>query len=296
MTSEIRQFEHVELGVPDVAEAAAFYRGVVGMVELGSQGDTVFLGFGIDGNYDLALSPGRGIQHFAFRVANEHELAEHERRLDEHGVAYERRDGVEFGQPAGVRFSLPSGHAMEFVTVPDHSYQVVARPVFPRTSGIQPLDNDHIGLMTKDVKGLAEFFRDVLGFKITEYVEPDDGSGFWVLGFVRSGAYHHDVSIALGDETLHHYAVTVNSFEHIKVACDMLAGNGHLVEWGPGRHPAGSNLYMYVLLPGGHRVEFSAEMAFLHEETPVRRLDNTNSMDAWGDSWKRVPEHFYSGS
>lgn len=296
MPNQVRRFEHVELGVPDVAEAAAFYRDVVGMAELATEGDTVYLGFGLDDNYDLALTPGEGIRHFAFRAENADELAAWERRLEEQGIAHERRDGAEPGQPEAVRFELPTGHAMEFVTVEDHTYGLPSQPVHPRTGGIMPLDNDHVGLMAGDVRALSEFFRDALGFKLTEYVEPDEGSGFWVIGFVRSGAYHHDISIALGDQSFHHYAVTLSSFEHMKVACDLLAASGHRIEFGPSRHPAGANLFIYVWLPGGHRVEFTAEMALLDDSAPVRRLTSETSLDAWGDTWKRVPESFYGGS
>jgi len=297
MASGVRQFEHLELKVRDVAGTAAFYRDIVGMTELAEDAGTVYLGFGLDGNYDLALSEGEGVGHFAFRVDGAEALEAYERRLDEHGVAHERRDGTEFGQAQAVRFELPSGHQMEFVTVDgDGSYPVESRHVHPRTKGILPLDNDHLGLMTNDVQALAEFFRDVLGFKLSEYVVPEPGSDFWVLGFVRNGPYHHDISIAAGDRELHHYAVTMSSFEHIKTACDMLAGSGHPIEYGPSRHPAGANLFIYVRLPGGHRVEFSAEMAFLRDDVPTRCLDSSTSMDAWSDSWKRIPPSFYEGS
>jgi catechol 2,3-dioxygenase len=296
MSVGVRQFEHVELGVPNVDEAVAFYRDVVGMADLGTVDGTTYLGFGLDDNYDLALTQGEGIRHFAFRVETPAEIDAYAKRLDEHGIAHERRDGTERGQQHGIRFELPSGHPMEFVTVADHPYPLPSRPVHARTSGFRPIDNDHIGLMTQDVKGLCEFFRDVLGFRISDYVEPEEGSDFWVLGFVRNGAYHHDISIAVGDKTLHHYAVTATSFEHMKDACDMLAAAGQVIELGPGRHPAGSNLFLYVVLPDGHRLEFSAEMAFLHDGTPTRRLDGEGSLDAWGDTWKRVPPHFYEGS
>ncbi len=294
--SGVRQFEHVELGVPDVAEAAAFYRDVVGMAPIAEEGGTTYLGCGLDHNYDLALSQGSGIRHFAFRVENADELAERERTLTERGLSVTRHDGGEPGQAEGIRFDLPSGHQMEFVVVEDHSYQLVSEPALARHGGILPIDNDHLGLMSSDVKGLAEFFRDALDFRITEYVEPEEGSGFWVLGFVRSGPYHHDISIAHGDATLHHYALTLSSFEHLKQACDLLAASGHRIEFGPSRHPAGSNLFIYVWLPGGHRAEFSAEMAFLHDDAPLRRLTSETSLDAWGDTWKRVPESFFGGS
>ncbi len=297
MTSGVRQFEHLELGVPDLEEAVGFYSEIIGMSELAREDGVVYLGFGLDDNYDLALREGEGVGHFAFRVDDAEEIEAYQQRLEAENISYERRDGTEFGQTEGVRFKLPSGHEMEFVTVHDRSeYQLGTRHAHPRTRGILPLDNDHLGLMAEDVQGLSEFFRDVLGFKISEYVVPEPGQDFWVMGFIRNGPYHHDISIAAGDRTLHHYAVTVSSFEHIKVACDMLAGAGHTIELGPSRHPAGSNLFIYVVLPGGHRVEFSAEMAFLRDDVPMKELDSSTSLDAWGDIWKRLPETFFGGS
>jgi catechol 2,3-dioxygenase len=297
VTSGVRQFEHLELGVPDLDEAVGFYSDIIGMTELAREDGVVYLGFGLDNNYDLALTAGEGVGHFAFRVDDPDEIEGYQRRLETQNISYERRDGAEFGQTDAVRFQLPSGHEMEFVTVHDRAeYQLESRHVHPRTRGILPLDNDHLGLMAEDVQALSEFFRDVLDFKISEYVVPEPGSDFWVLGFIRNGPYHHDISIAAGDRSLHHYAVTVSSFEHIKVACDMLAGSGHPIEFGPSRHPAGSNLFIYVRLPGGHRVEFSAEMAFLRDDVPMKGLDSSSSMDAWGETWKRIPESFFEGS
>jgi len=297
VTSGVRQFEHLELGVPDLEEAVGFYSEIIGMSELAREDGVVYLGFGLDDNYDLALRAGEGVGHFAFRVDDAEEIEAYQRRLEAENISYERRDGTEFSQTEAVRFHLPSGHQMEFVTVHDRSeYQLETRHAHPRTRGILPLDNDHLGLMAENVQELSEFFRDVLGFKISEYVVPEPGQAFWILGFVRNGPYHHDISIAAGDRSLHHYAVTVSSFEHIKLACDMLAGAGQTIELGPSRHPAGSNLFIYVRLPGGHRVEFSAEMAFLRDDVPMKELDSSTSLDAWGDVWRRIPESFFGGS
>src|SRR5207244_3725916 len=103
--------------------------------------------------------------------------------------------------------------------------------------------------------------------------------------------------IVPGEETMHHFAVALSSFDHIKLACDMLAGEGHRIELGPSRHPAGSNLFIYVRLPGGHRFEFSTEMALLDADTPTVRYEGlADTLDAWSDAHTRIPEGFFTGS
>jgi catechol 2,3-dioxygenase len=290
-----QRLEHVELRVPDVGEAVGFYRDVIGMTELAREEGAVYLGFGLDENYDVAVSEGSGLGHFAIRVDDEDELGEYERRLAEHGVETTRADGREPGQERAVRFELPSGQTIELVTVRDKRYPNPATPAYPRRQGILPLDCDHIGIIAPDVKALCGFFVDVLGFKLTEYSEPEQD--FWGIGFVRKGNFHHDISIVPGGETMHHFAVAVSSFDHMKLACDMLAGEGHRIELGPSRHPSGTNLFIYVRLPGGHRWEFSTEMALIDEDAPPIRCHGlADTLDAWSDAHLRLPEGFFVGS
>ena len=290
-----QRLEHVELRVPDVGEAVDFYRGMLGMSELARENGTVYLGFGLDDNYDVAVSKGSGVGHFAIRLSGPDELERYERNLGEHGVAFTREDGHEPGQEQALRFSPASGQTMELVTVRDHRYPNPAKPAHPRRQGILPLDCDHIGIIVPDVKAACEFFVDALDFKLTEYAEPEPG--FWGIGFLRKGNFHHDISLVPGEQTMHHFAVALSSFDHMKLACDMLAGEGYRIELGPSRHPAGSNLFIYVRLPGGHRFEFSTEMALIDEDaTPIRCGGLADTLDAWSDAHLRVPEGFFVGS
>src|SRR5579871_3593787 len=102
-----QRFEHVELRVRDLEGTAAFYRDVVGMSEVARADGVLYLGFGLDENYDVALVEGEpGLLHFAIRLDNDDEVARYERRLREAGIESERRDEAEPNQEAAVRFRL----------------------------------------------------------------------------------------------------------------------------------------------------------------------------------------------
>ncbi|MCW8173575.1 hypothetical protein D8S78_23200 [Natrialba swarupiae] len=125
--SGVKKIEHAVLEVTDLDEAVEFYTDVVGLVELERADDVVYLGCGLDENYDLGLVEGQtGVEHFALRVTAE-EIEEYESRLDDAGVETERVSD-EPGQTDGLRFSLPSDVEMELVTVADSSYHHPVKP------------------------------------------------------------------------------------------------------------------------------------------------------------------------
>jgi len=284
--SGVKRFEHAKLRVTDLDESVEFYRDVLGLVEMERTGDAVYLGCGLDGNYDVALTEGKtGIDHFAIRMADSEELATYEDRLDAAGIPTERTDGAEPNQEEGVRFTLPSGVDMELVTVADASYHHPTTSLDGR-DGIAPLDVDHINLMSWDVDRDAAVLTDHLDFAVSDEIRGE--SGFTVQSWLRSGEFHHDVAISTADNvayTLHHLSFEADSLEHVKRLCDTLANAGYELEYGPSRHNAGANLFAYVWTPGGNRIELSAEIATVDgaAETGVREIGAAgNTVSRWG--------------
>jgi catechol 2,3-dioxygenase len=291
-----RRFEHARLRVPDVDAATAFYTEVMGLLELGRADRTVYLGAGLDTNYDLALvAGGTGVEHFALRADGDEQLEALERALEAAGVATERHAGEGPGEGETVAFALPSGHRMEFVTVEDQRYLEPYRPAVPGRGAMGLLDADHINLTSPDARGLSEFLRDALGFRISDVIELEDGS--WLGGWTRMGEFHHDVAVLLDPDpahTLHHVAWTCESIDHLARCCDRLAAAGIRLEIGIGRHPAGANFFAYFLDPSGNRVELSAAMALVNDAMEVRVWSSPrDTFDAWGDPV--VPDSFRQG-
>ncbi len=292
----VQTYEHSEVRVNDLAQALDFYTGVFGLVELAREDGVVYLGCGFDENYDMAIREGgTGVVHYALRVENEDVLELYARRLGEQGVSVERRDGSEPGQEKAIRFPIPGAIEMELCLVADNRQIETYRPAHPST-GIKPLDGDHVNIMANDVKGLSEWFRDVLDFKFSDVIVL--GDDHWAASWIRMSWGHHDVGIFGSEsttETLHHIAWACSSFDHMKIAADALAAEGIRLELGMSRHPVGANLYAYFWEPGGNRFELTCEGAIIDPRTEPRFWDGFgDTLDAWGETIP--PDTFRKGS
>lgn len=297
--SGVKRLEHATLRVTDLEAAVSFYTDVLGLVELEHQGDTVYLGCGLDENYDIGLIEGKtGLDHFAIRVDDPATVDAFADRLQNEDITIERTGGVEPNQETGVRFSLPTGVDMEFVTVGDTDYHHPTDTVGNR-GAIAPLDVDHVNIMSWDVDRDTAFLTEHAGFTVSDEIQGE--SGFRIQAWLRHGQFHHDVGISTADNvvnTLHHLSFEVDSIEHIKRLCDRLTEYGHQLELGPSRHNAGANNFAYLWTPGGNRIEFTAEMATVDAGASkgVREINREkNTVSSWGGV-EPTPEFLEQGS
>lgn len=298
----LRKAAYAELRVTDIDAELDFFTDVVGLDEVGREGDIVYLGCGYDDYVDMSLrQTGTGISNFGFQVDSSDDLDRYASRLKDEGVDTARTTARVPGIEQGLSFTLPSGHAMELV-VPSASASPLPyrHPVLTKHSakhrGISPLDVDHVVVRTADVKALADFLVRTLDFHVSDAFSPAEG--VWGAAWMRVGEQEHDFAIiqaGTADETFDHLSWTVTSFEHIKTAADYLAQAGIKREAGPGRHGVGGNLYVYTWSPGGNRHEFAAEMPRIVSTVtqPVIWTDPLAMFSAWGDV---PPETFSRGS
>jgi len=293
-----RAFEHAHLRVRDLSAALDFYRDVMGLVEIAAEDGVVYLGAGLDENYDLAISAGgTGVEHFAIRVDTEEDLDALASELVARGVPTERHDGTEPGQVAGLRLNASPRHAIEFVTVADSRYLEPYRPALASRGRMGLLDVDHINLAAANVRELSDFLCDALGFRCSDLIELDPES--WLGAWLRRSEYHHDVAVLAVENAdtanLHHLAWTCASLDHMKSCLDLLAEAGIRLELGVGRHPAGSNLFAYFWDPGGNRTELTCEVALVEPRMPTRVWPSpADTLDAWSDA--PPPDSFRQGS
>jgi catechol 2,3-dioxygenase len=275
----IQGVTHAAIRAQDVAESAEFYRRVLGLTEVGRAGGRLFLSGGRTASYDLALVPGgAGLEHFALAVSSPDDLDEARVRLREAGVeALPVPPEEEFLIADGLRFELPSGHVLEFVVAEDAPYVQPLAMGDEHFFGVGPVPIDHVTLLTPRVRETAEFLTAVLGFRLTESVQPEPG--FWLNAFLRCRDQHHDLALFFnGEESgpeLNHVAYRVGSFDDIRRACDLVAELGRTVDASPGRHHEGNNLFVYFRDPSGNRIELSTDMAQVSSAAPPRILSES---------------------
>ena len=116
-------------------------------------------------------------------------------------------------------------------------------------------------------------------------------AGRMIVEFVSAnptGPLHvgHGRQAALGDAICNLF--TSQGWDVYREVCDHLASTGHVIEYGPGRHGQGNNIFVYVRDPSsGLRFELFTDMEHIHDEThyeaPHWELsDRPRTMNRWG--------------
>lgn len=259
----ILRLSHVEIKVPDLELATAYYTEVLGLVETAREPERVYLKCWDEHQHHslvLAYAPSYGLAHMGWKVESAEDLDFYAARLEDAGIAVKRLQGAEVGVGGGsvIRFETPSGHQMELI----YGMEQVGN-LLPLTNpppkplglvGIAPPRLDHIFITVEDVNGMTSFLQDVLDFHLTEQVVGDDG--FQIATWLEVSHSSHDIALVTGpDGGLHHFAYWVDDWNDIRNASDVLAYHGVRIETNPTRHGATRGHCVYFFDPAGNRNE-----------------------------------------
>lgn len=283
---------HIGFTVPDVAAAEVFYTRVLGLVrhdELDDGG--VRLGWGA-GHHVIDLLPGeRGLAHFGFEVRDDNGLSGIRERLSTAGYTVEELDPAfidhAVGASTGLLTRTPEGTVVHF-----HS-EVFRQGENSADPGRRPIKFQHTTIGTADMQPMVDFFVNTIGFRISDQLA--DGRFCWL----RSDHDHHTLAVVNVGERgiLDHYSYDLAEWEDFKSWCDRLTELDVKVEWGPGRHGPGNNLFVFFNDPAGTHIELSAEMEKFYDETvtyvPRRWNPTPASVNLWGGQlprWRRTSE------
>ena len=127
--------------------------------------------------------------------------------------------------------------------------------------GVRPTKLGHVASYVPDLLVIQRFYIDVLGFRWSDTI----GDFFT---FLRCNVDHHAINLMQSDKRsgLFHVAYEVRDFLHLKDHLDHLATRGHTLEWGPGRHGVGHNIFSYHRDPDGNLVELFTEIDLIYDE------------------------------
>jgi catechol 2,3-dioxygenase len=257
----ILRLSHVDITVPDLDLAAAYYTGVIGMDMTDQVDDRLFFKcWDEEDHHSLAVrfDPRVGIDRFAFKVEREDDLDDLERRVEAYGFAVSRvSKGEEVGQGESIRFATPSGHEMELVYDVDRLGSKIGKlnPDYRiDNAGIAPPRMDHMLINAEEVGEATKFFMDILGFRLTEQLI--DAEGHQIGTWLERSHRPHDIAIVSGPNgALHHFAFWLDDWDHVRQAADILAYNAIAVDVGPTRHGITRGNTIYFFDPMGTRNE-----------------------------------------
>jgi catechol 2,3-dioxygenase-like lactoylglutathione lyase family enzyme len=204
----IRKLGYFTVGVADLDEAIEFYARFVRLDVTERMDRTAFMTGGIEHHWlRLVESPTRGIQRIGYEVESEEALAGIRDQLGTWGIAYEeggdfRTDRVQ----RYLRFTDPGGFEIDLFT------GMATRPVPPVSSGVAIEKFVHGGAHVKNWDETVRFYREVLGFK------PSDWIGNMVA-FLRCGdLYHHSLVLIRNPQeqsSFDHFCIQVESIDDV---------------------------------------------------------------------------------
>jgi catechol 2,3-dioxygenase len=147
-----------------------------------------------------------------------------------------------------------------------------------------------------DIKANREFFEDYLGLRLTEQIVLDSGieAGMWMTCSNKTYdfAYAKDLTGTKG--RLHHITYALDSREEVLRAADIFVESGVRIEMGPHKHAIQQSFFLYVIEPGGNRVEVlnsGARLILAPDWKPIRWTETERKKgQAWG---LKTPESFH---
>jgi catechol 2,3-dioxygenase-like lactoylglutathione lyase family enzyme len=278
----ITRFRHIALRTPEFDASTTFYQDVWGLVPVGSDDGIARFRTGSSEHHQLELhaSDRRAIDHIAFAVPDLELLTEAHRALTKAGVTV-LGDPTALDAPGGgigFRFVEPDGRVIEL------SAEVASHEPFEPADG--PLKVSHVVLNTPDIDRAAEFYTEVLGFRISDWSEHQ-------MVFLRCNADHHSVAFNQAEwAALNHIAYEMPDIDRVMRGIGRMSAAGRPLMWGPGRHGPGNNVFAYFQDPGGFVCEYTSEVMQIDESTwePQVWERRPDLMDRWGTSGPPTPE------
>ena len=198
---------------------------------------------------------GDGLGFLGWEVADASALDALAGRLADHGVdvtwssaslADERHVTglIVFHDPAGNR--LEAFHGAAAADAPF----TPGRPISGFRTG--PFGMGHVVLNVADVEPLLPFYRDVLGFRVSDY-----GLTPYKLYFFHINGRHHSFAmVGSGKAGFHHFMVELGSLDDVGQGYDIAQAEDNRIAYTLGRHTNDYMTSFYAHTPSGFFVEY----------------------------------------
>jgi 2,3-dihydroxybiphenyl 1,2-dioxygenase len=196
-----------------------------------------------------------GLAFLGWEVADAAALDRLAARLEANGTQVrhgERRLADERHVTGLITFADPQGNRLEAFYGPAIAATkfVPGRPISGFVTG--PLGMGHAVLHVENAEALLPFYRDVLGFAVTDY-----GFSPYTLYFFHINGRHHSFAmVGTGKAGLHHFMVELGSLDDVGQGYDLAGLQDGRVAYTLGRHTNDHMTSFYTHPPGNFFIEY----------------------------------------
>ncbi len=264
---------HVAMTSPNPAQLAAFYADALdmGATQYGDHWHVL----GPGRRLLLSEGPARGLVHVGFAVRDRAALFDVQQGAAAQGLAPRPYPTALF-EEAAFAVTDPDGNAVVFGLAGQE------QPAKGLRGTLQ-----HVTFATQDIARFETFYAQKLGFAVSDYVVRDDGQVMTV--FLRSNHEHHTIGVFFQHRSgVDHIAFEAAEWGILKDWCDRFGDRTISLDWGPGRHGPGNNLFAFITDPDGNWLEISAELEVIYDRPANTWRHEERTLNLWGQSRLRA--------
>jgi catechol 2,3-dioxygenase len=179
-----------------------------------------------------------------------------------------------------VTFVTTEGHVFEV-----HTPMPLDRPLRFHGPGARPKCIDHVNFTAVDPALWAKEMEASCGFFMSQRTTGHEIT--WLRA--ADGRHHTIAAVKSANPGVHHISWEFSAFEDFKKIGDSLIVENRRIIWGPGRHGAGDNLFLYYKNSADFLIECIAEMEVIRDDNmatriadPGENLSNWKVVNQWG--------------
>jgi catechol 2,3-dioxygenase len=272
----IRGVRAVEFVASNFDEASRFYKTVWGLKPVPSaEGTRLFRGTSAYHHIvGLHRGPQPAMVRILFDVESRNDIDALHRTVAASGVPVSAPVELPAASGGGYGFGCkdPDGRNLAFVTgCADHADA--------QSDPDRPSRIAHVNLNALAFDASMAFFTETLGFRVI-----DENAPLWFLHC--HGAEHSSIVLARTNmPTLNHVAFEMADFDSVMRGIGRMKDNGYPIEWGPGRHGPGDNVFAYFCGPDELPVEYAAEVLQIDDSYVPRGSDYWKFPPGRSDKW-----------
>lgn len=292
MTERVRGVRSIELKVCDVGRAVKFFTETWHLTEVARKEDRVYLrGTGRYHNVLVLHNAGSGpatVRRIVFDAADRKTVHALHKRIEP--VAKTCSALRDFCNPGGgYGFVFEDFESRRFAVICDVKDHADTDDVKDRPRKIA-----HVNLNALDVAATNTFLISHLGFSLIDQSGP--------LSFLHCDNTDHSSIVVCNASkpTINHVAFELPSWEDVMRGGGRMRDAGFPIEWGPGRHGAGDNVFCYFAGPEDLPLEYTSDVMQVDDSYvphgPEYWKWPPGRMDQWGvtpphtQRWKRIQD------